>query len=99
MTDRTTMVEDIQRAMQALDEAHTVSERLRSEPNHETLDAFRQKMEKLGDELQMLKNIFGNQTLYAADELVDIFSQFFSGKPSAFRRMERFEPAEKSKKG
>ncbi len=97
MTDRYTMVENIQRAMQALDEAHEVSERLRSEPNHETLDAFKQKMEKLGDELLQLKNIFEHETTYAADGLVDVLSEFFSGEPSQFRRMERFEPGKKKK--
>lgn len=98
MTDHYDMAENIQRAMRALDEAHAVSQRLRNEPNHETLDAFKTQMEALCDELQTLKNIFNHESTYAADGLADILSEFFSGKPSNFRRMERFEPEKKKKK-
>ncbi len=98
MTDHYEMAENIQRAMRALDEAQAASKRLREEPNHKTLDAFRAQMTSLCDELQTLKYIFEHESTYAADGLADILSEFFSGEPSHFRRMERFEPETKTKK-
>ncbi len=97
MTDHYEMVEDIQRAIQALDEAHAASKRLRTEPSHETLDAFKTQMATLCDELQTLKNIFNHEGTYAADGLADVLNEFFSGEPSHFRRMKRFEPEAKDK--
>lgn len=97
MSDRLEMIENIQRALRALDDAHASSQRLRAEPSNETLDAFKQQMLHLYDELQTLKLIFNHEGTYAADGLADLFSEFAEGKPSPFRRIERFEPKAKKR--
>jgi len=91
MTDWESITENIQRAMQALDKAQEASERLRTQTNIETLDEFQTEMTALSDELQVLKNIFSHESTYAADGLVDVLSEFFSGEPSRFRHIARFE--------
>lgn len=91
MTDWDLITEQIRNAMQAVDNTHEAAEELRNHATTETLDDFRAQMEDLCKELSRLKEIMEHQTAYSMDELVDVLSIYFSGKPAAYRRTQRIE--------
>ena len=91
MTDWDLIVERIQNAMQAVDQAHEASENLRNHTTTETLDEFKAQMEELCEHLGALKNVMEHTTAYTMDELVDTLSQMYSGKPAAYRRTQHIE--------
>lgn len=91
MTDRDLMVERIQNAMQALDRAHAAGGDLRKDVNAEKLQAFREHMSDLCVELEELKNALDHQAIYGEDELINLFSQLFSGKPTPYRHIAEVE--------
>jgi Zn-dependent oligopeptidase len=86
MTDWNLIVEHIQNAMQAVDQAHEASENLRNQATPETFDEFKEQMQELCENLSALKNVMEHTSTYTIDELVDVLSQMSSGKPAAFRR-------------
>jgi hypothetical protein len=92
MTDWDRIVEQIQNAMQAVDQAHEAGENLRNHTTPETLDEFKAQMEELCEHLSALKTVMEHSTAYAMDELVDVLSQMYSGKPAAYRRTQHIEP-------
>ena len=92
MTDWDLIVERIQNAMQAVDQAHEASENLRNHTTPETFDEFKAQMEELCEHLSALKNVLEHTTAYTMDELVDVLSQMYSGKPAAYRRTQHIEP-------
>jgi hypothetical protein len=92
MTDWDRIVEQIQNAMQAVDQAHKAGENLRNHTTPKTLDEFKLQMEELGDHLSALKTAMEHSTAYTMDELVDVLSQMYSGKPAAYRRTQHIEP-------
>jgi dihydroorotase len=92
MTDWDQIVEHIQNAMQAVDQAHEASENLRNHTTPETLDEFKAHMEELCEHLSALKMVMEHTTAYTMDELVDVLSQMYSGKPAAYRRTQHLEP-------
>ena len=89
MTDWDMIVEQIQTAMQAVDQAHEASENLRNHTSLEAFDEFTTKMRKLQEHLSALQNVLQHSTTYTMDELVDALSQMSSGKPAAYRRTKR----------
>lgn len=89
MTDWDLIVENIQKAMQAVDQAHEASQNLRNEVTPETFDEFKAHMQELCDHLSALKNAMEHSSTYTMDELVDVLSQMYSGKPAAYRRTQR----------
>lgn len=91
MTDWDLMVEYIQRAMQAVEQAHEASNGLRENATPETFDQFRRKMDELTDELTRLQTVLDNQEAFALDEMADWLSQAFSGIPSDYRRTPRMK--------
>ena len=86
MTDWDLIVEQIETAMQAIDQAHEASENLRNHTTAETLDEFTTEMQTLCEHLNALKQVLEHSTTYTMDELVDALSQMSSGKPAAYRR-------------
>lgn len=92
MTDWDLIVEQIQNAMQAVDQAHKASENLRSQATPETFDEFTTYMQELFEHLSAMKNVLEHTSTYAMDELVDALSQMQSGKPAAYRRTRPIEP-------
>ena len=86
MTDWELIVEQIETAMQAIDQAHEASENLRTHTTAETLDEFSTQMKTLHEHLSALQNVLEHSTTYTMDELVDALSQMSSGKPAAYRR-------------
>ena len=86
MTDWDLIVEQIQNAMQAVDQAHEASENLRNQATPETIDEFTTQMQELCEHLSLMKKVLEHTSTYAMDELVDALSQMQSGKPAAYRR-------------
>jgi len=86
MTDWDLIVERIQAAMQAVDQAHEASENLRSQATPETFDEFTTNMQELCEHLNAMKRVLEHTSTYTMDELVDALSQMQSGKPAAYRR-------------
>lgn len=91
MTDWDLIVENIQNAMQAVDKAHEAGEKLRNEVTPDTFDEFKAHMQELCEHLQSLKNAMEHSSTYTMDELVDVLSQMYSGKPAAYRRTQRLD--------
>ena len=89
MTDWNQIVENIQNAMQAVDQAHEASENLRKHVSPDTFDEFKAHMQELCEHLSALKNAMEHSSDYTMDELVDVLSQMYSGKPAAYRRTQR----------
>ena len=89
MTDWDLMVEYIQRAMDAVDEAHQATRELREEITPETLDQFHQQTIELIEHLTALQTVLNNQEAFALDEMADWLSRAFTGNPSEYRRTPR----------
>jgi len=92
MTDWDLIMEYIHNAMQAVDQAHEVGEKLRNHTTPEHFDEFKVYMDELYDHLRVLKQALEHESTYSMDELVDVLSKMYSGKPSAYRRTEKIEP-------
>lgn len=97
MTDWNLILEYINNAMQAVDEAHEASHGLKENTNHETFNGFRQKMEELEEHLGRLKKVLDNEEAYAMDELMDALSKVYSGHRADYRRTPRIteEPSKR----
>ena len=89
MADWDLIVEQIQTAMQAVEQAHEASEKLRNHTTPETLDEFTLQMQELSEHLGALKKVLEHTSTYSMDELIDALSQMSSGKPAAYRRTKR----------
>ena len=87
MTDWDQIVESINNAMQAVDKAHLASTKLREETNHQTLSEFRQHMEALENELEAMKEVFNHEDIHALDDIADVLSKYYGGKPSPYHHM------------
>jgi hypothetical protein len=72
--------------MQAVDKAQEASQKLRAEVTVDTFDEFKTHMQALCEHLSALKNVLEHSSTYTMDELVDLLSQMYSGKPAAYRR-------------
>ena len=86
MTDWDLIVEQIQNAMQAVDQAHEASKNLRNQATPETFDEFTTHMQELCEHLSALQKVLEHTSTYTMDELIDALSQMQSGKPAAYRR-------------
>lgn len=91
MTDWDLIVEQIQTAMQAVDQAHEAGENLRNNVTSDTFDEFKTQMQELSDHLRALQKVLEHTSTYAMDELVDALSQMQSGKRAAYRRTQHVE--------
>jgi len=91
MTDWDLIVEQIQNAMQAVDQAHEASENLRNHTSPETFDDFQVQMQELCEHLGALKNVLEHTGTFTMDELMDALSEMQTGKPAAYRRTQRLD--------
>ncbi len=89
MTDIREMADAIKNAMQAVDEAHEAGNKLREQATPETINHFEAEMEILSEHLQALKRVLDHEEGYFVEELSDLLSQFFSGKPAPYRSIPR----------
>lgn len=91
MTDWDEIVTNIQNAMLAVDKAHEAGNNLRNHASADTIDEFKTHMENLYAHLNDLTKILDHISTYSMDELVDVLSQMYSGKPAAYRRTRHIE--------
>ena len=75
MTDWDLIVEHIQNAMQAVDQAHEASENLRNQATPETFDEFQVQMQELCEHLSALKNVMEHTSTYTMDVKPDVQRQ------------------------
>jgi len=85
MTDWNEIIENIQNAMQAVDETQRVSEKLRTEPSPEIIDEFHQKAEELCERLTVMSSMLKQGSAFPLEELTELLSHIFSGKPKTYR--------------
>jgi len=71
MTDIDTMVENIQAAMQAVDNAHTATESLRANPDRDAIEKFQKRMKELHEHLEEIQRILAHEDQYAIDEIAN----------------------------
>jgi dihydroorotase len=91
MTDWDEIVENIRNAIEAVDDAHQASEKLRENTNHSTFQAFRQRMKELEEHLTKLKIVLEHEEAFAMDELMDALSKVYSGHRADHRRTPRMD--------
>lgn len=90
MTDWEEIIENIQHAIQAVDETQRVSEQLRNQPTVEIVDEFKQKAEELCQRLNAMSNILKQGSSFPLDELTERLSHIFSGDPKTHRKTPRY---------
>jgi hypothetical protein len=91
MTELEEISEYIRNAMNALEAAHQAGEELRNHTTPDNVDAFTRKCEELCQHLTRLKQILEHESDYSVDELADVLSQLFQGKPAPYRTLPRIE--------
>jgi 16S rRNA C1402 (ribose-2'-O) methylase RsmI len=89
MTDWDEMVQFINHAMEAVDEAQAASQTLKQEANHQSFAVFRERMKELEEHLQRLKTVLDNEEAFAMDELMDALSKVYSGHAADHRKTPR----------
>jgi uncharacterized protein YukE len=89
MTDWDQMVENIHRAMLAVEDAHQTAQELRANPNGEALAAFQAQMKELIERLTRLQAALEHESEYEIDELADRLAEWMNGKPVPYRRTEK----------
>lgn len=88
ITDWDLIVEDIHNAMQAIDQANSAA-RIRNHGSVDSFDGFNAQMQELSEHLSALKYALEHASTYTMDELIDVLSQTYSGRPAAYRRTQR----------
>jgi DNA repair ATPase RecN len=88
MTDWNKIIENIQNAIQAVDDTQRVSEKLRTEPTVEHVDEFQQQAEEL------CKRLAEKGSEFPLEELTERLSQIFSGDPKTYRKTPQYSPKE-----
>lgn len=79
--------EMIRNTMRLLEQAQEAGEQLRNHTNRENLDEFRARTLELQRELERLQQVLQHESTYSMDELIDLLSRLFSGRPAAYRRI------------
>ena len=99
MTDWNDILENIQHAMQAVDETQRVSEKLRTEPTPESIDEFHQQAEELCKRLTAMSRMLKQGSAFPLEELTERLSHIFSGKPKTYRKTPQYRREELIKQG
>lgn len=94
MTDWYSMVDSIQAAMQAVDQAHEASETLRERKDREAMEVFQLRMKELGKHLEHMQVILSHEGTYTMDELADALSTML-GEGHTYRRIAPYHTKEK----
>lgn len=90
MSDRDTMVEHIQAAMQAVDQAHAATESLREKTDREAIKKFQKQMKELHHRLEQMQAILAHEDEYALDELADALAASL-GNQETYHRIPHYE--------
>jgi uncharacterized protein YukE len=94
MTDWDTVVEQIQAAMQAVDNAHAASETLRERTDREAIEKFQAEMKILSKHLEQMQNILAHEDTYTIDELTEALGAAMGNK-SNYHRIPQYEVSPK----
>jgi DNA repair ATPase RecN len=94
MTDWNKIIENIQNAIQAVDDTQRVSEKLRTEPTVEHVDEFQQQAEELCKRLAAMGGMLEKGSEFPLEELTERLSQIFSGDPKTYRKTPQYSPKE-----
>jgi uncharacterized protein YukE len=94
MTDWDTLVDQIQAAMQAVDNAHAASETLREKTDREAIQKFQIEMKELSKHLEQMQNILAHEDTYTMDELADALGAAMGNK-STYHRIPHYEVSPK----
>ena len=93
MTDWNDILENIQHAVQAVDETQRVSEKLRTEPSPEIIDEFHQLCQRLTVMNSMLKK----GSAFSLEELTERLSHVFGGEQKTYRKTAQYHREEPTK--
>lgn len=90
MTDRDQMVEQIQAALQAVEQAHAAGQELKKDAAAEKLAAFKARMLELEEHLALMKQILAHEDTYTMDEIASSLARLLGG-PESYHRIQHFE--------
>ena len=97
MTNWNEILENIQHAVQAVDETQRISEKLRTEPTPESIDEFKQQAEELCQRLTAMNSMLMKDSAFPLEELTERLSHVFSGKPKTHRKVRQYSRKESGK--
>jgi hypothetical protein len=90
MTDWDRIIEEIDQAMRAVDKARQAGDALRNNVTPVAVDNFTEEISTLHAHLESLKRILDHESGFSMDELTDVLSQFFGGRPASYRKTPRY---------
>ncbi len=94
MTDWNEILENIQHAMQAVDETQRISEKLRTEPTPESIDEFHQKTEELCQRLTAMNSMLKKGSAFSLEELTERLGHLFNGETKTYRKTPQYRREE-----
>ena len=97
MTDWNDILENIQNAMQAVDETQRISEKLRTEPTLESIDEFNQKAEELCKRLTAMSHMLKQGSAFPLEELTERLGHIFNVKTKTYRKTPQYLREESTK--
>lgn len=98
MTDWNDILENIQHAVQAVDETQRISKELRKEPTPEIIDEFHQQTEVLCQRLTAMNSILKKGSAFSLEELTERLSHIFSGELKTYRKTPQYRREKPVKK-
>lgn len=96
MTDWNDILDNIQHAMQAVDETQRISEKLRTEPTPEIIDEFHQQAEALCQRLTAMNSILKKGSAFSLEELTERLSHVFGGEQKTYRKTPQYHREQKT---
>lgn len=79
------MVEDIKRALRAVEEVHNHGQTLKEEPSEESVRKYREALRTLQEELGSLEYIFSHQAETLYEDIADLLAEILEGEPAPYR--------------
>ena len=81
------MVEDIKRALEAVEKTHSHGQSLKKEPSGENIRKYRESLQKLVEELGSLEYIFTHQAEELYEDISDLLFEMLEGEPAPYRKI------------
>ncbi len=86
MTDWDLITSQIVKAMEAVEDAHLAGKALQDEPTPEKLSEFKKQMSDLANDLKEIQYFMEHEDLVFSDDIADVLSEMFTGKPAPYRK-------------
>jgi hypothetical protein len=90
MTDWYEMIDSIQRAMGAIEKAHSVTLELKDKADAASVKKFHDEMITLMHHLEQMQQILAHNDTYSFDELAEAFSRTM-GNDHSYHRIEPYD--------